>query len=107
MGTSTPRCVAFGGEVQDGDKILETTKSIDFSTQHAVEKQMPGYKFGNYDQEDKGERFEEVISGWCVLSEKKPEERNIEFEVIDGGVGDTWIRWKITSMNVIHVMVWG
>jgi len=128
--TSWPRRVAFGGEVKDGDKILETKSTIFDDEIEGLYRQMPGWKpDGNlpewkhlpvteragFDQEDAGERFEEAISGWCVLSAEKPEERDIEFEVIDGGVGDTWIRWKITSgdsgrgeeRDPVHIMVWG
>merc|ERR1711962_1206172 len=117
--TSWPRRVAFGGEVKDGDKILETQSSnfVALGEGKDTERQMPGYKKlqRGVAQEDEGERFEEVISGWCVLSAEKPEERDIQFEVIDGGVGDTWIRWKITSgdsgrgeqNDLVHIMVWG
>jgi len=113
--TSWPRRVAFGGEVKDGDMILET-KCSNFHTGVKLQRQMPGYKLCQDDvQEDEGERFEEVISGWCVLSAEKPEERELEFEVIEGGVGDTFVRWKITSgdsgrgeqKDLVHIMVWG
>jgi len=116
--TSWPRCVAYEGEVKDGDMILEA-KSTSFTPSTGEDpgalRQMPGWVQGKTDQEDAGERFEEVITGWCVLSAEKPEERDIEFEVIEGGVGDTFIRWKIKSgdsgrgeqKDFIHIMVWG
>jgi len=116
--TSTPRCIAFDGEVEDGDKVLEKKSiRVQKNVDEVCENQMPGIKFGgkNYIQPDEGERFEEAISGWCVLSAEKPDERATEVEAIEGGAGEDFVRWKITTgdsgrgeqRDRYHIMVWG
>jgi len=131
--TTTPRCVVFEGEVKDGDKVLEThygeignwTWEDGFWIDRKKEQQrgfhIVGWALlqpdgGDLIQENSGKRFEEEISGWTVLSPEKPENRDIEFEVIGGGVGDTFIRWNIKRSDSghgqkkdtrCHVMVWG
>jgi len=124
----TPRCVNFEGDVFQGDKILENVATT-FDQDIEIERELPGWTGDEHESvhirtsihslryHDDGTRFEECISGWCVLSLQEPEEREIEFEVIEGGVGDKFIRWKITSGNAgrnvgvnrygVYILVWG
>ena len=75
---------------------------------------IPGYVFGK-NIEDPGDRFEEGISGWCVLSAENPTDRAFTIETLEGGVDDTYIKYKMNSTNSGHgeekdpvqILVWG
>ena len=64
---------------------------------------------------DPGDRFEEAISGWCVLSPENPTDRKFEFTTLEGGVGDTYIKCHFKTGNSghgnakdpIYIIVWG
>ena len=80
---------------------------------------IPGYKAGNSAeakvQEDPGERFEEAISGYCFLSAETPTDRAIEIETLDGGVGETFIKFSVdstdsgrgNSKDTVQIIAWG
>ena len=75
---------------------------------------IPGHQFKRI-QEDPGDRFEEGISGWCVLSAENPTDRAFTFDILEGGVDETYIKWNIKSTDSGHgnakdpiqILVWG
>ena len=61
------------------------------------------------------DRFEEAIHGWSVLSPENPSDRSFNIEKLEGGVGDTYIKFSFTSTDSKHgdkndrikYIVWG
>ena len=76
---------------------------------------IPAWGNGGGDQEDPGERFEEAVTGWCVLSAENPTDRDFEFKTLEGGIGDTYIKLSFTSgdsgrgeaKDPIKIIAWG
>ena len=79
-----------------------------------MNRSIPGHEHKRI-QEDPGERFEEGISGWCVLSAENPTDRALTIETLEGGVDETHIKFKINSTDSgrgdakdpIQIIVWG
>ena len=80
---------------------------------------IPGYKAGNSAeakiQKDPGERLEEAISGYCFVSAENPTDRAMEIETLDGGVGETFIKFSVdstdsghgNSKDTVQIIAWG
>ena len=44
-------------------------------------------------QIDPKERFEQVITGWAILSPENPSDRAVVVEPLDGGVGENFVKF--------------
>merc|ERR1712179_355315 len=99
--TTTPRCAFFEGEPNEGDKVLFTINKTLVEAEGEWVKYIPGWKKGG-NMEDPGDRFEEAVTGWCVLSPENPTDRDFEFKTLEGGVGETYIKFTITTGDSGH-----
>jgi hypothetical protein len=76
---------------------------------------IPGYSGKKEEKADEAKRFEEVITGWCVLSGENPTDRAVTIKTIGGGVGETFVKFQVTSKDSGHgnakdkvnFIVWG
>jgi len=111
--TTAPRCVFYEGQVEDGDKVLFLKKLIVDTDPEEMIRFIPGFVHKNV--VDAGDRFEEGINGWCVLSAENPTDRALTIETLVGGVGETYIKYKMYSTDSGHgkendpiqIIVWG
>ena len=56
-----------------------------------------------------------MITGWAILSPENPSDRAVVVEPLDGGVGETFVKFAFKSTNSghdntedpVHIIAWG